>query len=431
MINRKFLRLLVGNLAERKGRTVSTVLVIAFAVAVVMVVVALGFGFVRGIVVKAREAFPPTVLMVKPRTLNVSILSFNTGVINDRVLESVRKMPGVEYAAPQLALKMPLRAEGEVMGQTAETDALVVGIGPEVVKSDVRSGFKFDYDETSTEPVPCIVPNLFLDMYNLAYAESMSLPKINDNFAMGKTFKLMMGETYLFGDAGNNTGKKMEVKCRIVGLSPNPSLKAGVLIPLRYAQEFNRWYTGKDASSYSAMHVKVAEVSQVDGATSAIVAMNLVVDNPKSDLEKFQFVAGAAGAILALFALAIAAIAAVGIFNTFSLIMSQRRGEAGLMRAVGATRRVVAGLYLLEVGAIGFCGGILGALFSSALLRWADGEILGRLPKVSFLPEHLFATSPLIAFGCVLGAIALSVAATLPVIIGTANTPPAALVADN
>jgi ABC-type spermidine/putrescine transport system permease subunit I len=50
--------IVLGNLAERKMRTVTAAFVIAFAVAVVMVVVALMLGFLQSATEKAREAFP-------------------------------------------------------------------------------------------------------------------------------------------------------------------------------------------------------------------------------------------------------------------------------------------------------------------------------------------------------------------------------------
>lgn len=427
---RKTLHIICGNLAERKLRTFSAVFVIAFAVAVVMIISAIGFGFLRGAMRKAEEAFPPGLLLAKPRAMNISVLTFNTGILNDKVVARVRQLPGVEYAAPQLSLKMPLRAQGEVMGQQAETDAIVVGIDPVVVQQDVKPGFSFRFDPDSSHPVPVVLPRYFLDMYNLAYADSMGLPKINESFALGKTFTLFLGETYLLGDTGNSQGKKKQVTCQIVGLTSNPSLFVGALIPLQYAEKFNQWYTGLESTNYTAMHVRVRDLAHLDDVTSRIQDLGLVVESHKETLERFQFVARAVATTTALFAAIVVVIAAVSVFNTFSLIMNQRRGEVGLLRAVGGSRRFVTWLFVWEVAALGLFAGLIGTTASWILLHWADRRILAHLPHASFLPEHMFYANWELVGILIAGATLLSVIATLPVILGTTRTPPASLISE-
>lgn len=405
--------------------------VIAFAVAVVMVICALGLGFLRGAVQKAEQLFPPSLLLVKPKTLNLAMLKFNTADITAETVRRISGFPGVEFAAPQLSLKMPLRAEGEIMGQVATTDAVMVGIDPVVVKPDVGKGFTFAYDEASSTPVPCIVPRYFLDMYNLAYADSMGLPKINESFALGKEFTLILGETYLLGASGNDGGRQAHVPCRVVGLTDNPSLFTGVLIPLRHATELNRWYRGAQVEKFNAMHVKVNDVQKVDEVTSRILDLGLAVESRKETLEKFLFVARAAGLLTVLFAAAVLAVAAVSIFNTFSLIMNERRGEIGILRAVGGTRRGVTLLFVAEAAAVGLVGGVLGASACWGLLSWGEKRILAALPKVTFLPDQVFLLDWRLAVTCIAGGVLLSVLATLPVILQTTNTAPVRLISES
>jgi ABC-type lipoprotein release transport system permease subunit len=427
----KMAYIISGNLGERKTRTATAVFVIAFAVAVVMVISALGIGFLRGALAKAQEAFPPGLLMVKPRAMNVSILSLSTAVINDATVARIRKMPEVEFVAPQVSLKMPLRAEGEILGQQAVTDAIMVGIDPVVVKGEVGPKFSFDYDEKTSQPIPCVLARYFLDMYNLAYADTMGLPKINENFALGKTFTLHLGESYLLGGPGGAKAKTMDVTCKVVALTSNPSLYVGALIPLRHAEELNKWYTGESTKSYNAMHVKVRDVGRLDQVTSRIVEMGLNVESSKDVLEKLQFVVRAVGLLTALFAIVVLAIAATSIFNTFSLIMNERRGEVGLLRAVGGTRRLVTWLFVTEVAVIGLLGGIVGVAASWVLVRWGNAAIVSRLPKVTFLPEHLFLVNWWLVASCLAGAVLLSVVATLPAILRTTGTPPATLISES
>lgn len=416
-----------GNLAERKMRTATAVFVIAFAVGVVMVVVALMLGFLQSATAKAREVFPPGVLVVKPKAVNIAVLAINTGAITDGTVEQIRSMPGVEYAAPQLSLKMPMRVEIEIMGQVISSDAAVVGIDPQLVQADVKKGFTFSNNINTSEPVPSVLPRYLLDIYNLAYSESMGLPKINETFAIGKLATLYLGDSFLTGEQQ----KRREIPCRIVGLTSDPSLVMGALIPIAWAQEFNNWYHGPRETKYTAVHVKVKDLEHLDQVTSSVQGMNLLVESKRDTLEKIHFATRAVGAVSAAFALIVVAIAAVSIFNTFSIIMGQRRGEVGLLRAVGGTRRIVTWLFVMEVGVIGLLGGILGVGATWALLGWADKAILMRLPKISILPDHVFRVTWPVVVACLVGAVLLSLAASLPMILRTTHRPPANLIAES
>jgi len=65
-------------------------------------------------------------------------------------------------------------------------------------------------------------------------------------------------------------------------------------------------------------------------------------------------------------------VAGVSIFNLMLMSTAERRGEIGLMRAVGIHRRDVLKLLLVEAALLGAVGGISGALLSglAALLLW-------------------------------------------------------------
>src|SRR5690606_2775145 len=108
-------------------------------------------------------------------------------------------------------------------------DAVFIGVNGELMKGAVREGYTFSFDETTSQPIPVIVPQLFLDMYNLGYADGVGFPKINEEFLIGKRFTLELGENYI---TGATTGKKQVLICQIVGLSADSSLIAGVYIPL-------------------------------------------------------------------------------------------------------------------------------------------------------------------------------------------------------
>jgi hypothetical protein len=309
------------------------------------------------------------------------------------------------------------------------SDAVVVGIDPAMVAGDVRGPHRFEYDEATSQPIPVIVPKFFLDMYNLAYADSLGLPKVNEDYVIGKSFRMIIGETYLLGGDGNNRSTVLE--CRVVGLTSNPSLMSGILIPVGHAAELNRWYSGRGGASYTAVHIKVGDLRRVDEVTSAVSAMGFTVEGNRETISKFLFMGRIAAGVVTLFGAAVALIAAISVYNTFSLVMRERRGEVGLLRAVGATRGMVFALFVFEVAAVAVAGAAVGVAASWPLLEWANSATLTRLPPMSFLPERLFALNGWMALACAGGAVVICELAALPVIARTIRRPPAALVSED
>jgi hypothetical protein len=401
-----------GNLRERKARVVAAVGVVGFAVTVGMAVVGLGLGFLRGIVAKAEESLPPTLLTVRPRTLNVAMLALDMGQITTGTVAGIQAMEGVEWAGAQVSLRMPLRAAGEILGQRAESDAILAGIDPVVVADDVVSGQRFDYDPSTSTPIPMIVPRFFLDMFNLAYADMAGLPKIDESFALGKELDLLIGETVLLGNAGR---KMARLRMRVVGFTSNPSLTAGLMIPVGHARELNRWWTdGQTEGSITGLYVKVRGTTELEPIGQALRRQNLIVEDSRGRLSQVTVLARAGTAVVGILGIAVAAIAAVAIFNLFGLAMQERRGEAVMLRAVGGTKRAVAFVYLGEVATIGLIAGLLGAGMGGSILLGLNEAVRRFLPRVSYLPEEVFVVDPLLFFGFVGGSMLFCLLAAFP-----------------
>jgi putative ABC transport system permease protein len=103
-----------------------------------------------------------------------------------------------------------------------------------------------------------------------------------------------------------------------------------------------------------------------------------------------------------------AVVAALGILNGQLLSALQRSRELGVLKALGASRRQIAGLVLLESGAVGALGGAVGALVGAALVPIA----VTALRTLSGLELPIVSVGPWVAWGAV-GALALALLAGL------------------
>lgn len=387
MILKNFLYLLVSNVREEKWRSIFAVFVVAFAVFISCLSASVSAGFLQGIVKKAAEFFPPTQLTVKPKSMSVAMISFNTGTITDESIEAIKKMQGVASVNPQLNLKMPSKLHFDVAGNTGVTDAVFIGVSPEQMKQSVREGYIFNYDEQTTQPIPVIVPQLFLDMYNLGYADGVGFPKINEEFLIGKRFTLELGENYI---TGSRDGKKQVLICRIVGLSTDSSLIAGVYIPLEYAKVLNKWYTDKSESAYTNLQVMVQKPDDVETVSKSIRDMGFAVTGQQDKYENITLATKVFRWTVYGFSLALTAICVFCVVNMFLLILATRSGEIQLFHAIGARKGYLRSLYMAELGLLGAIGGVVGAATALFGLLKSENWIRNRLGENQFLPEKFF-----------------------------------------
>ena len=68
--------------------------------------------------------------------------------------------------------------------------------------------------------------------------------------------------------------------------------------------------------------------------------------------------------ILAVLGLIVLFVAAVGIVNTMIMVIYERTRSIGIMKSIGANRKDIHSIYIIQSSIIGFFGGILGLVFS-------------------------------------------------------------------
>jgi len=415
--------LLSVQFSEYKRLSLQAIVIIAFLVAIATLTVGLGKGILAG-VNKAREQFPPGVLTVTPKDVSISILKLSVGKIGDDNLVEIKALEGVKQVHAQMNIKIPLKAEAEFMGQQAVSDVALLGIDEELVKGDVKSPLKFTYDANDANtPIPVVLPMLFADIFNLAYAESMGFPRLNEEYVLGKHFTLYCGDSYVFGTSGETTATAF--RCQIVGITKTANLVNGGYIPLSAAKYLNE-KNGKDKDFYSKVFVETTP-QNISAVEKKITDMGFAVESNSAVLEKIRFASQVLVGLLLVFALTVICISLMSLYNLYSSLYEARRQELGLMRCVGATRHTLTILCLSETLLRTALAGIVGGGVAFWVLRWADRSLLGMLPKISFIPESFIPLSVWDVCSIVLIMIMLCVGLVFPKIYSLGRTVPSQL----
>lgn len=172
--------------------------------------------------------------------------------------------------------------------------------------------------------------------------------------------------------------------------------------------------------TFDRIDLSVAEGQQVDRVQKSLQAMlgpGLQVDPPSSRGQQFEAMAkiySMSANISSLFALFIGLFL---IYNTFSIAVTQRRGEIGILRALGATQGQVKRLFLLESGIAGLLGSLAGLGFGLLIARGMAryiSDFMGEVYGAAQRAEEISADPRLLLTALLLGVTTSLIAGWIP-----------------
>lgn len=138
---------------------------------------------------------------------------------------------------------------------------------------------------------------------------------------------------------------------------------ATLFLPLPLAQ---RLYKSGEKVSYLA--VKVDDISSTDGYIQQIKeVVNLGVVSDRQMLKSVLSIVGTVNVTLQMIAAVSVLAAAFGIINTMMTATYERKREIGILQALGARRRTIFTIFLLESGFYGILGGAAGVVLGMAV----------------------------------------------------------------
>jgi len=437
------LRLIRQNLRRNLKHNLLSAIGIIVGIAAFTFFLALSGG-VRHVVLG--EIFPVDRLEVIPPK---STLFGGARELNDAVVKRLRNPPaevGVRPKAVYAKMKLAFPARGwggkDVLRRSRdfyfEISGFCDGVDPEIMEGDVSPPFAFDdwlaghkpakcskgnvcpeghycaWDLYECHrPVPVMISRHMIELYNGSIAPTHpGLPKIPDfvtSIFRGKTFTMELGRSYL-GSQARQGGRPTHRRMQLVGIS-DKATPLGITVPIGYVKRWNKRYAGdKESENYSSVVMIVKSKSDITPLAAHVKSMGF--DLTESEGEKVGLFITLATVLFTLISVMIVLIAAINIAHTFMMLISERRWEIGVLRAVGATRRQIRAMILGEALVVGLTSGTLGLLLAYAAARACDWYSATRIPDFPFKPDTYFAFSPALitasvgfaALFCLLGA---------------------------
>jgi ABC-type antimicrobial peptide transport system permease subunit len=202
---------------------------------------------------------------------------------------------------------------------------------------------------------------------------------------------------------------------RIVGFT-NKALDFGATMPIDTVRALNARFRGRDsASSYGTFVLETEGNEDMSALIAAIEARGLTLSRKSKDARKAADMLFILTLVFSFISVVIMGVAAVNITHTFLMILTERRYEIGILRAIGASRAEIQRLVLAEAALVGVFGAIVGELVMLGGTWIANVAAERWLAGVPFKPDDFFVTDWRVLVGAIFFALVFCViGAALP-----------------
>jgi hypothetical protein len=238
-------------------------------------------------------------------------------------------------------------------------------------------------------PIPVVVAPFLLEVYNTVAATAMGLSRLSGlEVLLGVRFAMKYGESYFAPDEAAE--RRVVRQARIVGFT-GKAMEFGVTAPLGVAVRANAGLRGREeASEFTSVVAETARNEDVPGLVEDARVLGLTLAPRSEEGRKAANVLLILTIVFAMVSLVILGISAINITHTFLMLVTERRHEIAVYRAIGATLTDIRLLVLLEAAVLGIAGGIGGIVAAWGLSRGANALASGLMGHVPGSPSDLF-----------------------------------------
>jgi putative ABC transport system permease protein len=337
------------SIVSHKLRSSLTVLGLVIGIAAVVILTSIGRG-IHTFVLDEFTQFGTHLLSVSPGKKNTFGISGATiSTVRPLSLDdaaALRKLPSVLAVVPVVQGN----ARSEAGSKQRRTSVLGVGSAvPEVWRLKVASGRFLPEDEGNPRALAVLGDKLAQELFGTASP-------------LGQRIRIGTDRYRVIG--------VMEKKGQMLGFDMDdtlyvPAAKALELFDREGLMEIDVLYKSSVAVASVQHAVKKLMIARHGLEDFTIITQNQMLETMDSVLNILTLGVAALGGISLL-------VGAVGILTIMTITVSERVSEVGLLRAMGAERRVVFRLFLGEALALSMAGGLAGVLAGILVIEVID-----------------------------------------------------------
>jgi len=373
----------LASLRRRKVRTILTSIGVFVGIVTIVTMVSAGIGTQQQ-VTSTLSGLGFESISVNPKYSSDSNSPSNIPAhpLTPEVVALIKQIPNVVSVTPDINLPDAIPEVGiRVKGASAPVSSFFSnGGGVNLLaggQTTMLAGH--DFDENHQDGVIIGAPSLYNSLHLIsAYPADTSAY----NQLLGTPVQLTVvdprGEQQVFTTTlvgvDNNTNLD---DIRAPGTRPvavrNASVRIGSNVKVAIVQWWYRQPDILEKRGYSHATVKVDSVPHVNAVADKIKGYGMEADTVSSLIDQVSRVFTILQVMLTSVGLLALLVASIGIANTMIMAIYERTREIGVLKALGATRGDILGMFMLEASFIGLLGGIFGVIggwLLDLLLNW-------------------------------------------------------------
>ncbi len=336
--------------------------------------------------------------------------------LDDAALDRIRGLPLVRDVVPVVSTRMYVvpSSDGPQRRHVDPFADDVVGV---------------DMDAVPTLPISLVrgrfpTPGSLVEMaVTEGYLSRLGLTRDDADQVIGTEVQLAAPQAFSDGEGVQIRGRWIRVQ--IVGLVAQEVGDGQILMPAEQVELARQWTLAGIADSgdrdiptspYAGLFVVADGIDNVGPVRQEITTIGYSTSAPENLIASVRRYLHVVEIVLTSIGSIALIVAALGITNAMLAAVRERRREIGVLKAIGSRDRDVRRVFLVEAAALGFVGGVLGAVAGVAISRLVGDVVNGYLTEQGLQSIEL--ELPVLTMGLtVFGATVLAVVAgTLPAV---------------